>query len=62
MIDARKVTDVRVQDVFMSDYPDFSDAYISYASYNGNPMTEAQLIQINKDYDFVNEVVLESLQ
>jgi hypothetical protein len=23
----------------MADYPDFSDAYISYAEYDGEPMT-----------------------
>lgn len=41
-----------------NDYPDFCDAYISSADYNGKPMTDEQLDELNEDYDFVyNELM-----
>ena len=36
------------------DYPDFSDAYVSYAEYNGIPLTEAELDELNST-DFPQE-------
>lgn len=41
--DTDEVTDVEWQDVHYSDYPDFSDAFISYANYKGKEMTEGEL-------------------
>lgn len=35
------------------DAPDFCDSYIVSADYNGVPMTEEQLDEINEDADFV---------
>ena len=39
------------------DYPDFCDAYIISADYNGEEMSEEQLEEINQDGDFVRDVV-----
>ena len=41
--------------------PDFADAYISSADYDGFPMTSEQLDEINDDMDFVYEKLLEHL-
>jgi len=43
------------------DYPDFADAQIINADYNGVKMTEAQLDLLNEDSDFVHESVLNYL-
>jgi hypothetical protein len=37
--DYKKISGIEVEDIDMADYPDFSDAYISYAEYDGEPMT-----------------------
>lgn len=51
--DYSKITDVEMEDVDPSDYPDFSDAYIIYANYEGRPMTEEELEDLNNDSEFV---------
>lgn len=44
------VDNVDIEGVDMSDYPDFCDAFISYADYDGVEMTEEQIIQMEEDY------------
>ena len=68
-----KSKDVNVSDIDESsvvldgvdtkDYPDFSDAYISYAEFkDGTPLTDEQLDKLNEDYpDFVHEMVMKRL-
>ena len=48
--------------VFHDDYPDYCDAYILSAEYNGEPMTEEQLNVINEDSTFVYQKLIEHLQ
>ena len=52
-MDKSKVTAIEFEDVDTSDYPDFCDAFISYAELDGVQMTEAELIELNEDTDFV---------
>lgn len=59
--DYTKITSVELDDVHTCDYPDFTDAYISYAEYNGIEMTEKELDSINEDSDFVYEQVQNQL-
>jgi hypothetical protein len=56
-LDYRKISSVEVEDIFMYDAPDFVDAYISYAEYDGEPMTNEQLEELNQDSDFVYNAV-----
>ena len=59
-----KLTDYELEDVKSWDYPDFCDAYISYAEdENGNEMTEQQIEEWteNNEEEFY-EMVLESLR
>jgi len=60
-IDTTKVDNVEVDGIDTNDYPDFVDAYIASADYNGVPMTEEQLTELNEDYDFLYEAVTNSL-
>ena len=61
IMDYSKIDNVEVGGVDINDYPDFSDAFIINADYNGKAMTEEQLDQINDDSGFVYECVLNSV-
>jgi hypothetical protein len=52
-LDYAKISDVEVDGIDTADYPDFCDAFIAYAEYDGKEMTDEQLDEINDDYDFV---------
>ena len=59
-----KLTDYEIEDVKSWDYPDFCDAYISYAEdENGNEMTEQQIEEWteNNEEEFY-EMIQESLR
>lgn len=60
--DLSKITGVEVEDVHTSQYPEFEDAYISEAYYNGVEMTEEQLDRLNQDEgEFVYNKVMDQL-
>ena len=52
-----------VDDVHINfeDYPDFCDAYIASADYDGREMTDEELDILNDDGDFVYEAVQKHL-
>ena len=60
-LDYSKISNVELEDIFTNDYPDFSDAYIAYAEYDGVPMTSEQLDELNNDGDFVYEEIMDKL-
>ena len=61
-IDFKLVTNVSVDGIDTRDYPDFSDAFIESADYDGKPMSEEMLDEINSDHlDFVQECVYNHL-
>tara|TARA_R110002020_G_scaffold321162_5_gene537100 strand:+ start:383 stop:592 length:210 start_codon:yes stop_codon:yes gene_type:complete len=56
--------DIEIADVFMSDYPDFSDAYVESATFAGVKLTDNQLDTLNDLDDtraWVNENAFETL-
>jgi hypothetical protein len=53
----KKIDNVELDNINTSDYPDFVDAYIVSADYNGKEMTEEQLDEINENNEFVQEQV-----
>lgn len=57
-LDYSLISDVELEGIDYSDYPDFCDAYIADASYDGEPMTNEQLEIINNDSDFVYNCVI----
>tara|TARA_R110000744_G_scaffold313647_1_gene420838 strand:- start:13 stop:207 length:195 start_codon:yes stop_codon:yes gene_type:complete len=52
-----KISDVEVEGIDTRDFPDFCDAFIANADYDGEPMTDEQLDKLNEDSDFVYECV-----
>lgn len=56
-LDYNLIENVEIDGIDGNDYPDFSDAFISNADYNGRKMTEEELNAINEDSQFVFEQV-----
>ena len=62
MIDINDLEDIQLANVDPRDYPDFVDAYIYAADYDGKPMTDEQLDYLHDAHsDFVNEQVYDSI-
>ena len=55
------IDNIEVDGIDPKDYPDFCDAFISSADYDGKPMTEEQLDILNDDRGFVYECVQKQL-
>tara|TARA_R100001244_G_scaffold52352_2_gene45414 strand:- start:276 stop:461 length:186 start_codon:yes stop_codon:yes gene_type:complete len=60
-MDYSKIDNVEVEDIDMKDYPDFCDAFIAYADYNGKEMTDKQLDELNDDSDYVYDCVISKI-
>lgn len=56
-MDTKKITNISIGGIDMTDYPDFCDAFIESADYNGVPMTEKQLDELNENTDYVYDSV-----
>ena len=61
-MDYKKIENIEIDGIDTKDYPDFCDAYIVSADYDGVPMTEEQLDEINDDGDFQHECIMNDLQ
>ena len=55
------IDNIEVDGIDTNDYPDFCDAFISSADYNGVEMTDAQIDTLNEDYSFVHDCVYNQL-
>ncbi len=51
------VSDVRISGISLQDAPKFVDAFVEAANYEGRPMTEAELEQLNEDGVFIHDCV-----
>ena len=51
------IDNIEVDGIDTKDYPDFCDSFIASADYDGKPMTNEQLDELNEDSDFVYECV-----
>lgn len=61
-IDFKLVTNVSVDGIDTRDYPDFVDAFIESADYDGKPMSDEMLDVINDEHlEFVHECVYNHL-
>ena len=58
----KKIDNIEIDGIDTKDYPDFCDAYISSADYDGVPMTDEQLDELNEDGDFQYECIMDYLQ
>jgi len=55
------ITNIEFEDINHSDYPDYTDVFISSADIGGVPMNETQLNELNEDRDFVYESLMEGI-
>jgi hypothetical protein len=61
-IDINKIDNLEVDGIDTRDYPDFVDAFISYAEIDGEPLTDEQLYELTNEYpDLVYELVINKL-
>jgi hypothetical protein len=61
MLDFKKLDlkSIELEDINTNDYPDFVDAFISYAQYNdGTELTDQELDELNNDSSFVYDQVI----
>ncbi len=56
-----KITNVVLDGIHHWDYPDYCDAFIDSADYDGKEMTDEQLDDLNEDSDLVFELVWDNL-
>ena len=56
-MDLTKIDNIEIEDINWNDAPEFCDAFIVLADYDGVPMTEKQLDEINDNTDFVHDSV-----
>tara|TARA_B110000967_G_scaffold1009_1_gene1053 strand:+ start:178 stop:363 length:186 start_codon:yes stop_codon:yes gene_type:complete len=61
-MDYKKIYNIEIDGIDTKDYPDFCDAYISSADYDGVPMNDEQLDELNEDGDFQHECIMNYLQ
>lgn len=54
-LDYSKIEDVEIDGLDYSDAPDFCDAYVASATYQGREMTDAELDTLNNDGDYIYE-------
>ena len=54
-MDITKINNIEFYGIDYKDAPDFCDAFIISANYNGKEMTDEQLNNINENSDFVHE-------
>jgi hypothetical protein len=59
MMDLKKIDNIEVDGIEHKDYPDYCDSYISSADYDGEPMTEEQIDDLNNnESQFVYDSVI----
>jgi hypothetical protein len=58
-LDYSLIDNVEIDGVDTADYPDFCDAYIVSADYDGREMTDDEIELLNDDGDFVLQQVYE---
>ena len=51
------IDNIEIDGIDTNDYPDFCDAFIVSADYDGVEMSEEQLEALNEDYSFVHDCV-----
>lgn len=60
-LDYTLIADVVVDHIDPKDAPDFSDAFISSATYDGREMTDDELELVNEDSAYVHQKTIDQL-
>ena len=58
-MDLNKIENIEIDGIDTADYPDFCDAYIVAAEYNGKELTDEQLDVLNDNSSFVYSCVVD---
>ena len=61
ILDYTKIEDIEFSGIDHKDAPDYCDAYISSALYDGREMSEDELEVLNEDHDFVYDKLQSNL-
>jgi hypothetical protein len=58
----REIVNIDVDGIDYNDYPDFCDAFISYAEWDdGTPLSDDELDKLNDDRELVYEEVIKKV-
>lgn len=57
----KKISNVEFEDVDHKDHPDYSDAYVMSADYDGKPMSEEQIEKLNDNTGLVHDLLMDYL-
>ncbi len=60
-MEKKLITNVKFEGIDHKDYPDYCDAYIVSADYNGEPMTDEQIEDLAQDTGLVYDLLIEHL-
>ena len=60
-MDFSKIENIEIDGINHDDYPDYVDAFISYAEYDGKEMTDFELYKLNEYGDFVYDCVIKKI-
>ena len=60
-MEKKLITNVKFEGIDHKDYPDYCDAYIVSADYNGVPMNDEQIEELAQDTDLVYDLLIEHL-
>jgi hypothetical protein len=55
------IDNIEFEGINHNDYPDYCDAYIISAEYDGREMTEGEIEELNNDLSFVYEKLMDFL-
>lgn len=58
-LDLTKIDNIDFDGINYNDAPDFADAYIASADYDGRPMTEAEIEAVSRDAGWVYERLID---
>jgi len=61
LLDYKKIRNIEFNGINHQDCPDYCDAYIVSAKYDGKEMTETQIEELNDDRGFVYESLMDYL-
>jgi hypothetical protein len=59
--DYSKITNIEFDGIDHRDYPDYCDAYIASADYDGVEMTDEQIESLNQDGDYVYDQLMKRI-
>jgi hypothetical protein len=60
-LDLTKISNIILKNIGFEDYPEFCDAYIAYADYDGREMDDDELDILNENLDFIYEAVMKQI-